>query len=149
MSRALTIATNLKLDEKILISLIINGLQDDIRRQVLLKEPKSLPELSKFLKLCEVINAMSVNTLETKFESLVGEIKELKSELRTNSVSAMQTEPPFRNFASDIDFGGNRPTPFMGRRNFYRSPPNQYQEYAYRKPKVFGKSTSSSQVNVL
>ena len=58
----------------------------------------------------------------------------------------MQTEPPFRNFASDVDFEGNRPTPFMGRRNFYRSPPNQYQEYAYRKPKVVQQFTANPQV---
>ena len=55
---------------------------------------------------------INVNSLETKFESLVAEIKDLTSEVRTNSVSAMQTEPPFRNFASDVDFEGNRPTPF-------------------------------------
>jgi len=89
---------------------------------------------------------MSVNSLETKFESLVAEIKDLKSEVRTNSASAMQTEPPFRNFTSDVDFEGNRPTPFMGKRNLYRSPPNQYQEYAYQKPKVVKQFTANPQV---
>jgi len=96
LTRGLKIATDLKLDEKILVSLLVNGLQDNIKLQIIMKEPKTLSELSKFIKLSEMTNSLSVNSLESKFQGLSDEIKNLKDGMmpRENCMLINSRDPP-------------------------------------------------------
>ena len=113
MTRGLKIATDLKLDEKILISLLVNGLNDNIKMQIILKEPKSLSELSKFFKLCEMTNTMSVNSLEAKFQGIIDEIKDLKNDMRTKqdnvTVNALNPQGNDRRYRPSIPFEYQKP----------------------------------------
>ena len=113
MTRGLKIATDLKLDEKILISLLVNGLNDNIKMQIILKEPKYLPELSKFIKLCEMTNTMYVNSLEAKFQGIIDEIKDLKNDMRKKqdnvTVNALNPQINDRRYRPSIPFEYQKP----------------------------------------
>ncbi|KAH3836188.1 hypothetical protein DPMN_109558 [Dreissena polymorpha] len=55
ISRALKISTDVQgLEEKVLVSLLVNGLRDSIKKDVILRQPESLSELAKYCKLCDM-----------------------------------------------------------------------------------------------
>ena len=65
-------------------------MSDEIRKQVLLKEPKSWSDLSRFVELCDATHVMSIRTWETKFENMLEEIKDLKKELQIKQTNVVQ-----------------------------------------------------------
>ncbi|KAL4221512.1 hypothetical protein ACF0H5_019769 [Mactra antiquata] len=137
---------DLKLEESILISLIINGLNDQIKRQVILKEPKSLPDLSKFLKLCEVTNTLSVNVMETKFDKLLDEMQNLKIQMKeTQEVSLLQPTDEYQQGYKQTSRDYVRSNRYTKSRNVYPND-SQYDNFAYKKPRTIRKFTVKPQL---
>ncbi|KAL4221216.1 hypothetical protein ACF0H5_019480 [Mactra antiquata] len=146
MSRALKISTDLKLEESILISLIINGLNDQIKRQVIVKEPKSLPDLTKFLKLCEVTNTLSVNVMETKFDKLLDEMQNLKIQMKeTQEVSLLLPTDQYQQGYKQTSRDYVRSNRYTNRRNVCPND-SQYDNFAYKKPRTIRRFTVKPQL---
>ena len=78
LTRALKISTDLNIPENILLSLIIQGLNLEIRKQILLLQPKNMSDLARLCKISESNQASTLSTLETKYQNLIEEIKEQK-----------------------------------------------------------------------
>ncbi|KAL4225314.1 hypothetical protein ACF0H5_016003 [Mactra antiquata] len=135
---------HLKLEESILISLIINGLNDQIKKPVILKEPKSLPDLSKSLKLCKVTNTLSVNVMESKFDKLLDEMQNLKIQMKeTQEVSLLQPTDQYQQGYKQTSRDYVRSNRYTNRRNVYDS---QYDNFAYKKPRTIRRFTVKPQL---
>ncbi|KAH3728810.1 hypothetical protein DPMN_054772 [Dreissena polymorpha] len=158
ISRALKISTDVQgLEEKVLVSLLVNGLRDSIKKDVILRQPESLSELAKYCKLCDMTTSFSVNAIDTKFQTLLEEIKTLKADIKIKEINALQSTPipniPVENsYAQQHMFPNQMPSvPYSRYQQFQ---PRQNQNYRmsvpldYQRPRIVDRSVSNPRLQV-
>ena len=79
LSRIFKLALDKNIPERLLLSVAINGLKPQLRKSVLLSQPKQLSELSRIAKLAEASEKGLNSSLESSYEILINELRDLKT----------------------------------------------------------------------
>lgn len=74
-------ASDKNIPERLLISICLNGLKPLHRKSVLLSQPKHFSELTKLAHLAEMSEKGLMNSIESSYEILIDQIKDLKTQV--------------------------------------------------------------------
>ena len=101
LNRICKLASDKNIPERVLISICLNGLKPSLRKSVLLSQPKHFSELTKLARLAETSEKGLMNSIESSYEILIDQIKDLKTQISTpkqdNTINAVNEVNRYQN----------------------------------------------------